>query len=185
MLKEDSYITVKIIGNFIRQLSLLLLAFIFLLPLKVGFADDKVASQFDNFRIEKLFQQNQSYRIICTTVYPSGKKHSCRYYSGGKGTKDTVPYGIDIGVPVGTKIYAPAAGVVQEICFDERGFGFHFEILHDDGTVTLYAHLQYYGYVFEGMRVKQGQLIATTGNSGNSTGPHLHFEISNRNPAEF
>lgn len=129
--------------------------------------------------------KNQKYKITCTDYYPSGKKHSCRYYSEGKWNRDSVPYGIDIAVPIGTKVYAPAGGVVRNIGFQDNGFGFNFEILHDDGNVTLYGHLQYYGYVYEGKRVKKSQLIALSGNSGNSTGPHLHFEMSRCEPSVY
>lgn len=129
--------------------------------------------------------KKQIYKITCAGYYKNGKKHSCRYYSGGKFARDTIPYGIDIAVPQGTKIYAPENGVVRNISFHGGGLGFHFEILHPDGNRTLYGHLKYYGYVYEGKFVKRGQLIALTGNSGKSTGPHLHFEMSNYNPIEY
>lgn len=133
---------------------------------------------YDDALLKDLFKRFQNFKITCINYYPNGQKHKCRYYSGGRGAKDSIPCGIDIAVPRGTRIYAPADGIVRDVGFDEKGFGFHFEILHDDGTVTLYGHLQYYGYVYEGKRVKKGKLIALSGNSGNSTGPHLHFEMS-------
>lgn len=118
--------------------------------------------------------------ITARDTYPSsGKKHSCRYYLGGKAC------GIDISVPVGVKIYAPAGGIVQNKAFKSNGFGYHFEIKHDDGTITLYAHLSDYSYVSNGKRVNKGDLIAKSGNTGNTTGPHLHFEMSNKDPYQY
>ena len=108
--------------------------------------------------------------------YSFRNNHSCRhYYSGG------VASAIDIAAAVGTNIYAPASGVVQNKGVGS-GFGNWFEILHDDGTITLYAHLSDYSMVKNGQRVNKGDLIALSGNTGgNTTGPHLHFEMYNPN----
>lgn len=57
-------------------------------------------------------------------------------------------------------------------------FGKYFEIKHDDGNITLYAHLSEFK-VYNGQRVYRGDVIALSGSTGNSTGPHLHFEMSN------
>lgn len=88
--------------------------------------------------------------------------------------------GIDIGVPVGTPLYAIADGVV-EIAVGNRthsktSYGNYVKIRHEDGNYTLYGHMNDV-YVKVGQQVKQGQFIGTSGNSGKSTGPHLHFEF--------
>ena len=119
-------------------------------------------------------------KITTIYTYNSGGKHSCRYYSGGKWKSNTTPWGIDISAPEGTKVYAPAGGIVQEKNYQSSGFGKNFEIKHDDGTITLYAHLSNYDYVWNGKRVNKGDLIALSGNTGNSKGAHLHFEMSNK-----
>lgn len=83
--------------------------------------------------------------------------------------------GIDFSNEIGTPIYATADGVVRETSFDE-GYGKRMFILHEHGYETQYAHL-YSFQVREGERVRKGQIIALMGNSGMSTGPHLHYEV--------
>lgn len=84
--------------------------------------------------------------------------------------------GIDIAGPIGTPIIAAAAGKVVTAGWSEDGFGNKVEIQHPDGTITLYAHTSRV-LTRVGARVRQGQQIAEMGNSGFSTGPHLHFQI--------
>jgi murein DD-endopeptidase MepM/ murein hydrolase activator NlpD len=83
--------------------------------------------------------------------------------------------GIDIANSIGTPIYAAADGVVIE-AGPASGFGLWVRIQHDDGTITVYGHMQDYS-VSEGERVRAGEQIARIGNRGQSTGPHLHFEV--------
>lgn len=86
--------------------------------------------------------------------------------------------GIDIGAPVGTDIHAWKSGEVIFSGNANDGYGNKIIIRHDDGSETLYAHIMDGGLlVQEGQRVNQGQHIAEMGSTGNSTGPHLHFEI--------
>ena len=93
--------------------------------------------------------------------------------------------GLDIGVPVGTPVYAAAAGevVVSKYYLTGNydgsyrdGYGNYVMIDHGD-YYTLYGHLQYKKVVSAGQSVSKGQLIAYTASTGNSTGPHLHFEV--------
>ena len=83
--------------------------------------------------------------------------------------------GIDLGAPIGTPIYAPAAGEVIDTG-EASGFGLWVRIRHDDGTETRYGHI-HRDHVSVGDRVEAGDLIAEVGNRGRSTGPHLHFEV--------
>lgn len=83
--------------------------------------------------------------------------------------------GIDVSAPMGAPIVAPAAGVVVRVG-REAGYGLVLEIDHGNGIVTKYAHCSRV-MVKRGQRVKRGQDIAAVGNSGLSTGPHLHYEI--------
>jgi murein DD-endopeptidase MepM/ murein hydrolase activator NlpD len=82
--------------------------------------------------------------------------------------------GIDLGVPIGTPIAASKAGTVI-LATSQGGYGNLVLIDHHDGVVTAYAHLSTFR-VSVGDSVSQGQTIALSGNTGNSTGPHLHFE---------
>lgn len=83
--------------------------------------------------------------------------------------------GIDIGASMGTPIYSAAAGQVIS-AGPASGFGLWVRVQHDDGTITVYGHVDTY-VVQVGQRVAAGQQIATVGNRGQSTGPHLHFEV--------
>jgi murein DD-endopeptidase MepM/ murein hydrolase activator NlpD len=84
--------------------------------------------------------------------------------------------GIDIGAPIGTPIVAVADGEVITAGWNSGGFGNLVKIKHPDGTVTLYAHNNRV-LVRTGQVVQQGEQISELGNTGRSTGPHLHFEI--------
>jgi len=96
-------------------------------------------------------------------------------------------HAVDIPMPEGTKLCAARAGVVMDIANDfftggaEAAFGERanlIRILHDDGTMAVYAHLKLESARFPlGTRVSEGQVIAESGNTGFSTGPHLHFVI--------
>jgi murein DD-endopeptidase MepM/ murein hydrolase activator NlpD len=83
--------------------------------------------------------------------------------------------GIDVSAPMGAPIVAPAAGVVRRVG-REAGYGLVLEIDHGNGIETKFAHMSRV-MVRRGQRVKRGQEIAAVGNSGLSTGPHLHYEI--------
>lgn len=83
--------------------------------------------------------------------------------------------GIDVSAPMGAPIIAPAAGVVVRVG-REAGYGLVLEIDHGNGIETKFAHMSRV-MVRRGQRVKRGQEIAAVGNSGLSTGPHLHYEI--------
>jgi murein DD-endopeptidase MepM/ murein hydrolase activator NlpD len=83
--------------------------------------------------------------------------------------------GIDVAAPYGAPVVAPAAGVVSRIS-RQTGYGLVLEIEHGNGIETKYAHLSRVS-VRAGQHVTRGQPIAAVGNSGLSTGPHLHYEV--------
>lgn len=97
-------------------------------------------------------------------------------------------YGVDIGNVRGTAITAAASGVVSKAlsgCVEGRSscggrYGNYIVIEHPNGTSTMYAHLNSVN-VKVGQSVSQGKKIGTLGNTGGSTGPHLHFEVRNAN----
>jgi len=84
--------------------------------------------------------------------------------------------GVDFAAPVGTPIYASQAGVVirSEVHYS---WGNYIAIMHENGLTTLYAHNNQ-NLVTVGKTVAQGEIIASVGSTGNSTGPHLHFEVN-------
>ena len=84
--------------------------------------------------------------------------------------------GLDFAMPVGTPIYATANGVVLSAGI-QPGYGHMVEIRHNFGFGTRYGHLNGKYAVKQGDFVKKGDIIAYSGNSGLSTGPHLHYEI--------
>ncbi|UAK34658.1 M23 family metallopeptidase [Nocardia asteroides] len=97
-------------------------------------------------------------------------------FTSGFGARWGVQHlGIDIAGPIGTPIYAVADGTVIE-AGPASGFGMWVRLLHDDGTVTIYGHIDT-ATVSQGQRVLAGDQIATIGNRGFSTGPHCHFEV--------
>jgi murein DD-endopeptidase MepM/ murein hydrolase activator NlpD len=84
--------------------------------------------------------------------------------------------GIDWAVPTGTPIEAAQAGVVTEARKDATGYGWHVRIQHADKSLTVYGHGSKL-LVSKGETVEAGQVVMLSGNTGNSTGPHLHFEL--------
>lgn len=83
--------------------------------------------------------------------------------------------GVDIANAIGTPIVAVMDGTVVE-AGPASGFGLWVRVQHEDGTITVYGHMNTID-VPQGAKVKAGQQIATIGNRGQSTGPHLHFEV--------
>ncbi|HMR02257.1 MAG TPA: M23 family metallopeptidase, partial [Candidatus Competibacter phosphatis] len=96
-------------------------------------------------------------------------------------------YAVDIGLPLGTPVRAARAGTIMEVAGDffDGGTDPKYQsranavrVLHDDGTMAVYAHLHPDSIqVAPGQRVKRGTWLANSGNTGFSTGPHLHFAI--------
>lgn len=94
--------------------------------------------------------------------YPSGSPHT----------------GVDFGYPSGTEIGSSVNGTVYQVAYDPDGFGNHVRIHGDDGLYYIFGHMTKY-LVNKGQRVSAGQLIGISGSTGNSTGPHLHYEVRN------
>ncbi len=85
--------------------------------------------------------------------------------------------GVDMAYATGTPIYATRAGKVTKAAYQKGGAGNYISINHLDGFSSIYMHMTHY-VVSAGQTVSQGQLIGYVGNTGISTGPHLHFGIS-------
>lgn len=99
----------------------------------------------------------------------------------------SVHEGLDVSVSPGTRVRVTGDGVVDRVERD-GAYGLVVDIVHLDGIMTRYAHLSS-ARVVAGQKVKRGDLIALSGSTGRSTGPHLHYEVRvngrARNPASF
>jgi murein DD-endopeptidase MepM/ murein hydrolase activator NlpD len=85
--------------------------------------------------------------------------------------------GVDFAVPIGTPVYAASDGTIEK-AGPYAGYGNYVRIDHADGLATAYGHLSRFAPgIRPGVHVAQGQLVAFSGNTGRSTGPHLHFEV--------
>lgn len=125
----------------------------------------KTQMELDAEYIKANFSMTLPARAPITSRY--GKREATKIISANH-------IGIDIGVVVGTSIVAAMDGKVSEIS-TQGDYGTHVKIVNKDVT-TVYAHCSKI-LVKEGATVKKGQKIALSGNTGNTTGPHLHFEI--------
>ena len=85
-------------------------------------------------------------------------------------------YGVDLKAEIGDTIRSSFEGKVRITRFNRDGYGFYVIIRHPNGIETLYGHLSKF-LVKENQYVKAGQPIALSGNTGRSTGPHLHYEM--------
>lgn len=90
--------------------------------------------------------------------------------------------GIDLAVNMGDTVRAALPGVVAKVAYDAGGYGHYVVLVHNNGMETRYAHLQA-PVVIPGETLKAGEPLGLGGNSGNSTGPHLHFEVRYRGTA--
>lgn len=105
-------------------------------------------------------------------VFPIASGH----FTSGYGSRwGRLHAGIDIAAPIGTPIYSVTSGTVVRIS-SAGGCGRQVYVQHWEGTVTRYCHLHYFS-VNVGDQVSPGQKLGGSGNSGRSTGPHLHFEV--------
>lgn len=100
---------------------------------------------------------------------------SARFNDGGGNWSSGHHTGLDFGDAVGVKVRAPQAGIVVKEGFDGP-YGNSIVIKHADGLKTRYGHLSRI-LVTKGEHVTEGQLIGRVGDTGNTTGPHLHFEV--------
>ena len=87
----------------------------------------------------------------------------------------TTHLGVDIANAIGTPVYAPEGGRVLQ-AGPASDFGLAVYLQHADGSITVYGHVNQF-FVRAGQQVAAGQRIAEIGNKGQSTGPHLHFEV--------
>jgi murein DD-endopeptidase MepM/ murein hydrolase activator NlpD len=130
----------------------------------------------------QVFKNNKNAILYYPTIAPVKTKDFI-YVSSPYGWRDhptekqvLFHEGIDISANVGSEVFSTAQGRVVEVMYSEYGYGNRILIKHAYGFETLYAHLGTIN-VKKGQWVRKNQLIGTVGNTGRSTGPHLHYEI--------
>ncbi|MDY6783177.1 MAG: M23 family metallopeptidase [Cyanobacteriota bacterium] len=128
--------------------------------------------------------QRRRVKAIARVLSARGNTNRDRLRTPVQGTitqgYSTVHPAIDFAGTLGSPVVAAQAGEVVFAGWNEFGLGNTIKIKHPDGKTTVYGHNQ--GLLVKvGQQVKQGDAIAKLGNSGNSTGPHLHFEVRDRN----
>ncbi|MDO4698926.1 MAG: murein DD-endopeptidase MepM [Pasteurellaceae bacterium] len=169
----------------------------FVILVKREYIDDKV-TDLGNVEAIHLFTGNKSYYAIQAD---NGRYYSRNGETLGKGfaryplqarprisspfnprrlhpvTRRVAPHrGVDFAVKSGTPVIAPADGVVEHVAYQANGAGRYIKIRHGRQYTTVYMHLSR-ALVKPGQTVKKGERIALSGNTGRSTGPHLHYEF--------
>ena len=154
-----------------------------LLEEQIGLNDDINSTNIDD-RLENIKLTVEQQNILFSMI-PNGKVIDDDGVTAPFGWREHpilghrhLHQGIDLRAPIGTPVYAPADGVVQVAGFNVvSGYGYLVVIEHNFGFKTRFAHLSKKDVVKEGQFVKKGDLIGYSGNTGVSTGPHLHYEI--------
>lgn len=129
-------------------------------------------------------------KLVLRTPFPENEAYIVSQGFNGKKTHlgEDSTYAIDVAMPENSMVHAVRSGVVMDVeeDFNKGGTDLekyadkanHVRVLHEDGTMALYAHLGLAGVIVRpGARVRAGQAIGRSGNTGFSTGPHLHFVI--------
>ena len=134
--------------------------------LRAELAKKGTAEKFNSLGIAVLIWPTDSHRITATF-------HDPNYPF----TKTVGPHsGLDIGVGKGTPVHAAEAGYVAKVAYNTQWYGTYIMIIHGGNITTLYGHLSQIN-VTQDQYVTRGQLIGLSGNTGYSSGPHLHFEV--------
>lgn len=134
-------------------------------------------------RLEKVKLTNDQAYLFLTQI-PNGHVIEDNGVTGNFGwrhhpilNKKEFHPGIDLRAALKTPIYAPANGVVEYAAYSNNGYGYSVILIHNFGFKTVYAHMTRQDVVKAGQFVKKGDLLGYTGNTGLSTGPHLHYEV--------
>ncbi|EPP8195963.1 M23 family metallopeptidase [Campylobacter lari] len=134
-------------------------------------------------RLEKVKLTNDQAYLFLTQI-PNGHVIEDNGITGNFGwrhhpilNKKEFHPGIDLRAALNTPIYAPANGVVEYAAYSNNGYGYSVILIHNFGFKTVYAHMMRKDVVKAGQFVKKGDLLGYTGNTGLSTGPHLHYEV--------
>ena len=139
--------------------------------------DESVLSEQDKSELHKLLEEQKTLLASTPSIWPTKGWLSSSFgmrVSPFTGRKE-FHKGIDVSTRIKSPIYAPADGIVSYVGRD-HGYGKMVWLQHGNGILTKYAHLNT-ALVKKGQHVKRGETIALVGNTGRSTGPHLHYEV--------
>ncbi len=132
--------------------------------------------------VAKLVQGKEQLLASIPAIQPISNK-SLKHQPSGFGWRTHPIYktqefhpGMDFSAPQGTVIYSTGDGIIERADATAQGYGNHVVVNHGYGYKTLYGHMLRY-VVSRGQKVKRGQLIGYVGNTGLSTGPHVHYEV--------
>lgn len=138
---------------------------------------ETVKKEVDEMLNEKLEQERENKKHTVNGILLAQKPVTSPTITSRYGARwGTTHKGLDLAAPIGTNIYAAGDGVVERVVNSNVGYGNLVVISHGNGIQTYYAHCSKL-YVSKGQKVNAGDLIAAVGSTGDSTGPHCHFEI--------
>lgn len=150
---------------------------------RAWYAAEMLATQLIKLqKISHLFKNNKNAILYYPTITPIKTKDficiSSPYGMREHPTEKRILFheGVDISADVGSQVFSTAQGRIVKIMYSKYGYGNRILIKHAYGFETLYAHMGNIN-VKKGQWVRKNQLIGTVGNTGRSTGPHLHYEI--------
>ncbi len=153
---------------------------------KLNILDQKIKTQSKSyFDISKTIELKKNMIDSIPSIQPISNKNLKRIASGFGWRIHPIykiskmHYGIDFSAPIGTKIYATGNGIIKDVNIT-RSYGLSISINHGYGYKTLYAHLSK-SFVKKNQFVNRGDIIGLVGNSGISTGSHLHYEVYKNN----
>lgn len=153
------------------------------IAIKVDRLKKQMAVQSKSYdEIADMVSKKQTMLVSIPSVQPIANKKLERMASGYGWRVDPVykiqqfHKGMDFTCPIGTDVYVTGDGTVEEVNYSFSGYGNEIVVNHGYGYRTRYAHLSRFK-VRVGQKVKRGDVIANTGSTGKSTGPHLHYEV--------
>jgi len=140
------------------------------------------------YRLGDLLKAKHDDTYLYIIPYAHASKHQMTQgYNGGFTHIGSLGYAVDLTMPIGTEIYSARGGIIIGVKEDSNiggidasyeKHGNYIRIYHEDGTTASYAHLKQNGAIVEkGDKVVAGQLIGYSGNTGRTSGPHLHFDV--------
>lgn len=143
-------------------------------------AEAKVAAAVEKAARAKQAAITQAQRIETigkvTIPIQDGYELSARFWQKGRIWSGGVHTGLDFRVPIGTRVYSAASGTIVEAGY-EGSYGYRVVIDNGDGYLTTYNHMSKIFTMNVGSFIPAGTNIGLSGSTGNTTGPHLHFEV--------